>query len=159
MSAAIDKPGFTIKGRHVAIGFVLFFGIIIATDALFMVLAYRSFSGQVASNPYEAGLAYNATLERKADQDALGWTATLTDAGGQLATTIIDADGKPIEGLTVKATLERPATEQGRRVLTLPHVGAGRYATPLTLDGAWDVRIAAEGPGGVRFDAERRLVR
>lgn len=159
MTAATDKPAFTITGRHVAIALVLFFGIIIATDALFMVLAYRTFSGQVASNPYEAGLAYNATLERKARQQALGWSAAITDAGGHLSLEIVDSDKRPVEGLKVVATLERPATVQGSRTLTLSPHGRGRYAAPLTLAGAWDVSVVAEGAGGVRFEAERRLVR
>ncbi len=159
MTDATEKPGFTIKGWHVLTGLILFFGIIIATDALFMVLAYRTFSGQVASNPYEAGLAYNATLERKARQDALGWTATLADAGDRLEVTITDRDGRPVDGLKVTATLARPATVKGARALTLASVAPGAYGAPLALDGAWDVVVVAEGPDGARFEARRRLVR
>ncbi len=159
MTAVADKPSFTIKGWHVLVSLILFFGIIIATDVAFVVLAYRTFSGQVASNPYEAGLAYNKTLAQKARQDALGWTASIGDEGGRLSVTISDPAGRPIEGLGVTATLERPATEQGRRVIKLTPDGAGRYGAPFASGGAWDVRVVAEGPGGDRFEAERRLVR
>lgn len=159
MTAAARKPPFVIKGRHVLAGLILFFGIIIATDALFMVLAYRTFSGQVASNPYEAGLAYNRTLEERARQQALGWSATLTDAGDHLTVSLTDRDGQPVSGLTVTATLERPATEAGRETLVLKPTGDGTYAAPFRLTGAWDVTILAEGAEGRRFNAERRLVR
>jgi nitrogen fixation protein FixH len=159
MTTAADKPGFTIKGWHVLAGLILFFGIIIGTDAAFMVLAYRTFSGQVASNPYEAGLAYNQTLERKKAQAALGWTATISDAGDRLQVVIIDAAGGPVDGLKVRATLERPATEAGRLSLALTPSGEGRYAAPLALAGAWDVRVVAEGRDGAHFEAGRRLVR
>ncbi|HRD47064.1 MAG TPA: FixH family protein, partial [Caulobacter sp.] len=104
MTAVADKPSFTIKGWHVLVSLILFFGIIIATDVAFVVLAYRTFSGQVASNPYEAGLAYNKTLAQKARQDALGWTASIGDEGGRLSVTISDPAGRPIEGLGVTAT-------------------------------------------------------
>lgn len=159
MTAVSPKPPFTIKGWHVLVALVLFFGIVIVTDAIFMVLAYRTFSGQVATNPYEAGLAYNRTLQDKARQDALGWSATLTDTGGVLRVTIADRAQRPVEGLKVTATLERPATEQGRRSVDLKAVDPGAYAAPITLDGAWDVRVVAVGAAGARFTAERRLVR
>lgn len=159
MTDVADKPAFIITGRHVLIGMILFFGIIIATDGAFMVLAYRCFSGQVASNPYEAGLAYNATLAQKARQEALGWSATIGGDGGRVGVVIADAAGRPVDGLRVTATLERPATEQGRRVISLVSEGAGRYGAPFVAGGAWDVRVVAEGPSDARFEAERRLVR
>ncbi|MFZ5670751.1 MAG: FixH family protein [Pseudomonadota bacterium] len=159
MTAPAATPGFTIKGWHVLVALVLFFGIVIGTDALFMVLAYRTFSGQVAANPYEAGIAYNRTLEQKARQAALGWKASLGDADDGLTLTVQDAAGRPVDGLTVSATLERPATEQGRRRLALRPLGDGRYGVRATLDGAWDVRVAAVAANGDRFEASRRLVR
>lgn len=157
--AGVRKPGFVIKGWHVLVGFILFFGVIIGTDAFFMVLAYRTFSGQVAANPYEAGLAYNATLAQKARQDALGWSATITDAGDDLRVRIVDRAGAPVEGLKVVATLERPATEKGSRSLALQGRADGDYAAPLALSGAWDVHVVAEGANEARFEARRRLVR
>ena len=159
MTAATDKPGFAIKGWHVLAGLIAFFGIVIAADVFFTVLAYRSFSGQVASNPYEAGLAYNRSLAEKARQDALGWTARIADADDRLELTVVDRGGAPVDGLKVTATLERPATEQGRRTLVLEPRGEGRYAAPLTLKGGWDARITAQSPDGAVFRAERRLVR
>lgn len=159
MSTIADKPRFTVKGWHVLAGLILFFGIIIGTDAAFMVLAYRSFSGQVASNPYEAGLAYNATLAQKARQDALGWNVGIGEDAGRLRVVVVDAGGRPVEGLRVTATLERPATEKGRQVIHLAPEAAGGYGAPFRADGAWDVRVVALGEDGARFEAERRLVR
>lgn len=158
-TAGAKKPAFIIKGWHVLVGFILFFGIIIGTDAWFMVLAYRTFSGQVAANPYEAGLAYNATLAQRARQDALGWRATITDAGDELQVAVVDRAGAPVESLKVVATLERPATEKGSRSLSLKPAAPGLYAAPLALSGAWDVHVVAEGANAARFEAERRLVR
>lgn len=68
MTAAVSsvaKPGpekGRITGWHVLIAVVLFFGVVIGVDTVFMVKAYSTFSGEVASNPYEAGLAFNKTL-------------------------------------------------------------------------------------------------
>lgn len=154
-----NATGFTVKGWHVLVGLLLFFGIVIGADGFFTVLAYRTFSGQVASNPYEAGIAYNRTLEQRARQAALGWTASLDDRDEELVLTVLDARGRPVEGLSASVVLERPATEQGRRRLALRPLGGGRYAARATLDGAWDIRVAAVAANGDRFEAERRLVR
>jgi nitrogen fixation protein FixH len=68
-----------------------------------------------------------------------------------------DRDGQPLRGLKVTATLLRPATEQGRSVLTLTETAPGQYSGPRAgLSGVWDARIDATG-GGHSFMAERRL--
>ena len=64
-------------GKRVG-GVVAFFALVIAVDVVFMVLAYRTFSGQVASNPYEAGLAFNQTLAQRQREASLGWSAAVT---------------------------------------------------------------------------------
>lgn len=71
VTTATSRKG-QITGWHVLIGVVTFFALIIAVDVVFMVLAYRTFSGQVASNPYEAGLAFNKTLAQREREAALG---------------------------------------------------------------------------------------
>ncbi|HJV40493.1 FixH family protein, partial [Caulobacter sp.] len=70
-----------ITGWHVLIGIVLFFAIVIGVDTIFMVQAYRTFSGEVASNPYEAGLAFNRTLAQRQREAALGWSASVDTPG------------------------------------------------------------------------------
>lgn len=148
-----------ITGWHVLFGMVLFFGVVIAVDALFIVKAYRSFSGQVASNPYEAGLAFNKTLAQRRREAALGWSAGVeTPAGGKtVVVTLKDRDGKLLEGLSVTGVLERPATETGRQTLNFKPLGQGRYEAQARLDGAWDLRGVARNSGDM-IEIETRLV-
>lgn len=151
------RPSFTIKGWHVAVAMVAFFGVIIAVNAVFLIQAYRSHPGQVAPKPYEAGLIYNAELERQRAQEALGWRAAVEARADGVMVLLQDRDGKPLSGLRVKAILLRPATEQGRTVVTLTEAGPGQYVgTRLGLTGAWDTRVEAVGTGP-SFVAERRL--
>lgn len=88
MTAAVSsvaKPGpekGRITGWHVLIAVVLFFGVVIGVDTVFMVKAYSTFSGEVASNPYEAGLAFNKTLDQRRRETALGWKTGVSTAGG-----------------------------------------------------------------------------
>jgi nitrogen fixation protein FixH len=154
---AAAKP-FRITGRHVFAGVTLFFLIIIGTDAWFMTLAYRSFPGQSAANPYEAGLAFNTTLAQREAEARLGWRVEATQLADGVAMRPTDAAGEPLTGLTVKARLERPATEAGARLISLKEVTPGLYeARGLRLSGAWDVTATLTSRTGAVFEAERRL--
>lgn len=159
MTDLTHPPRFTIKGRHVLVAFVLFFGLIAAIDAVFISLAYRTFSGQVAKNPYEAGLLYDRTLAKRAAQAKLGWSATLAAGGdGVVELVITDKTGQGVDGLTVEATLDRPATDFGGQTLSLTGRGDGRYVADAELSGAWDIEVVATGPDGVRFETGRRVI-
>lgn len=151
------KPPFVVKGWHVAAGVVAFFAIVMSVNAVFLVNAYRTHPGQVAPRPYEAGLLYNAQLERLRVQDALGWRAGAEARPTGLDVMMQDRDGRPLTGLKVSATLQRPATEHGRAEVVLNETGPGRYSVDRTLSGTWDVRIVAADGAGRTLTAERRL--
>lgn len=147
-----------ITGWHVLIGMVLFFGLVIAVDTLFIMKAYKTFSGQVASNPYETGLAFNRTLAQRQKEAALGWSAGVeTPGGASIIVRLEDRDGQPLDKLSLTGTLERPATETGRQVLNFKPLGDGRYQAAARLDGAWDLRASARD-GSNLFEIETRLV-
>jgi nitrogen fixation protein FixH len=131
--------------------------VIVGVNAVFLTMAYRTHPGQVAPRPYEAGLLYNTELERLRVQEALGWRAALEARPDAVIVLLQDRDGQPLRGLKVTATLLRPATEQGRSVLTLTETAPGQYSGARAgLSGVWDARIDATG-GGHSFMAERRL--
>ncbi len=155
----VPPKGFRITGWHVLFGVVLFFAIIIAVDVLFMVKAYQTFSGQIIKNPYEAGLAWNQHLLDEKHQAALGWTVDAgLQADGELVITVLDRTGAPVRDLKANATLERPATEQGRVIVKLEERAPGVYRAHAALaSGAWDLRTLLEGPSGP-FQAERRII-
>jgi len=146
-----------ITGWHVLIAVVLFFGIVIGVDTIFMIKAYSTFSGEVASNPYEAGLAFNKTLDQRRRETALGWKTGIATHDGKVVVTVEDRTGKPLDHLSVTGVLERPATETGRQTLNFKPIGQGRYEVPARLDGAWDLRGTARNSGDM-IEIETRLV-
>lgn len=152
------KRPYVVKGWHVGAAVVAFFAIVVGVDAGFLVAAYRSHPGQVAPRPYEAGLIYNAELERLRAQDSLGWRAGAAARPAGLEVVMQDRDGRPLSGLRISATLQRPATEQGRTELVLSETAPGVYAARHGLSGAWDVRIEAAGAADETLIAERRLL-
>ncbi|PIB92273.1 FixH family protein [Caulobacter sp. FWC2] len=150
-----SKP---ITGWHVLIAVVAFFAVVIGVDTLFMIKAYGTFSGEVASNPYEAGLAFNKTLAQRQREAALGWTASVEKAEGDtVVVRLVDRTGAPLDRLSLTGVLERPATETGRQTLDFKPLGGGRYQTHARLDGAWDLRATARNGRDV-FELETRLL-
>ena len=159
MIATSRRTGFVLKGWHVLAGFLVFFGIDIAVNAVFMVSAYRTFPGETSMTPYEDGIAFNATLRQRHAQATLGWRlAAGVEADGRIRVEARDRTGAPLTGLKVSAHLERPATESGQRGLDLAAVSPGVYAVSAgRLAGAWDLDVTARDGQGHVATAARRL--
>lgn len=156
-STAVDRT-FRIKGWHVLLGFIAFFGIVIAVDTGFVIMSVRSFPGQVSVTPYEDGLVYDRKLAQIAAQERLGWRAGAAAEPDAVVVEMRDRAGDALTGLAITGKLERPATEAGRLTLRFHEASAGRYvARPGPLTGAWDLTAVAAGGHGERFEAERRL--
>lgn len=161
MSAA-DQPaaGFTLKGWHVLLGFIAFFGFDIAVNTVYMVKAYKTFPGETSVTPYEDGIAYNHELALKRAQADAGWRviADMTPSGA-VSVRLSDRSGAPLRGLHVTAALTRPATEDGERTLALRETAPGVYTgTSSRLAGGWDISVSAADARGFTVKAERRVL-
>jgi nitrogen fixation protein FixH len=164
------RGGFEIKGWHVRVGLLAFFGAVIAVDVGFAIQAYRTFPGEVSATPYEDGLQFNRTLAARAEEKSLGWRAaiqaTVLGAGSNpgsgrvlLRISIKDAAGLPVRDLKISGRLERPATEAGALAPRFTETGPGIYqAVVPETPGAWDLTLNARDPAGRAFDAESRLL-
>lgn len=155
---APGKP-FRMTGRGVLIGFVAFFTVVVGFDVTVSTLAYRTFSGEVADDPYEAGILFNQTLAKREAQTRLGWSAKLqATPGSGLVITLADRDGRPLDGLDLSGRVTRPATETGRRSLDFTAMGRGAYRTGVGgLHGAWDLTATAKARDGASFDLQTRI--
>jgi nitrogen fixation protein FixH len=157
---AVDtpRPGFRLNGWHVLAIITGFFAVVVAVDMGFVVMAVKTFPGEVSATPYEDGLAYDKSFEQLHAQERLGWRATAAAEPGAVALEMRDRTGKPLTGLVVTGELERPATEAGRVILAFHETRPGRYvAHPGDRVGAWDLTAKATDRKGERFTADRRL--
>jgi nitrogen fixation protein FixH len=159
MSLRDQASGFRLTGWHVLAILVAFFGVTLAVDTVMVLDSYRTYPGEVSSQPYEDGLAWDSELDQQHAQARLGWTMTAgVTPSGAIELTARDRAGAPLTLPRIDARLERPATEQGRRDLRFLWAAPGVYrAETGRLDGAWDLRLSAYDRQGRRFDAERRL--
>jgi nitrogen fixation protein FixH len=155
-----DSSEFRVRGWHVLAGVSLFFAIVIAVDIAMVTAAYRTFPGQTAKNPYEAGLAYNQTLARREAEAKLGWTGEAeAGARGLVRLSLKDAAGAPLSGLAVSGELQRPATSQGKVAAGFREAAPGVYvAETAAAEGVWDLSALARDRQGHELEVSSRLV-
>lgn len=140
--------------------FVGAFLVVIAVNTVLIVTATRTFSGLVVDKPYLKGVAYEKTLAREAAQAQLGWQVTTAFRHGELALRYLDAQGQPLPGLGVQATIVSPVGTEPPMSLSLAYRGMGWYAAAVALPraGQWEVTAQARAAGDVLHEQRFRFV-
>lgn len=151
-----------LTGRGVLMIIVGFFGVVFAMNGVFLYQALHSYSGVVSNEPYRKGIEYNRRIEADAEQAKLGWTGDVAlSPDRRLTVDIRDRDGKALSGLSIAATVGRPATMSENLSLTLAETSAGRYeaAAGVAGSGAFiaDIEATATGTLPASFKMRRRL--
>jgi len=150
-----------IRGRHVLMALLGFFGLIVAVNGVFIYFAIDSWTGLTTEHAYVKGLAYNETLRAAETQERLGWNAAIdvAEGGEALVVRLTDEKGRALDDLDVSAELLRPTHEGYDREVALDFIGEGRYRTALDLplEGQWDLRLFARRQGLPTFRVDQRL--
>lgn len=151
-----------LTGRAVLLLLVGFFGVIFATNAIFITAAVCTFRGEDEAKPYLQGVEYNHTLARRAEQARLGWRARIGDqrlASGAVLLTIdvSQPDGKAPKGLSLTGELRHPADEHRDRTLHFAETAPGHFEAQLrdVTPGRWEMVVSNSRTEP--FRTERRL--
>lgn len=152
-----------LAGRDVLLYLLAFFGIIIAVNVYFAFVAVETFRGEDNLKPYQEGIDYNQTLERRAAQEKLGWTAVFDVSRVNSDKVRVDvvlkgARGAPETKVPLIGELHHPSDENKDKAVKLVEVRAGEYAGNATgiRPGAWDL-IVKTPEKDVPFEASRRM--
>lgn len=152
-----------LKGSHVLMGFVAFFGIVFAVNGSMIYNAVSTNSGLVANEPYRKGLHYNDRIAASERQALLHWTEGANlDRDGRLSITLENEAGTPVRDLVINAIVGRPSTNRADIPLKLSEVAPGHYeARAGTLEaGAWllsfEARVAEKAEEPI-YRARRRM--
>jgi nitrogen fixation protein FixH len=151
-----------VRGSHVLAAIAGFFGIVFAVNGVMIYSAVSTHTGLVAIEPYRKGLHYNERIVADERQERLGWTASLDVLpNGAIVLRLLEADGRPVRGLKVLASLGRPATSRHDLTLNLIETQAGTYeaaSTPIPT-GSWLFSIEAMRGASAEpvFRARRRM--
>lgn len=152
---------FELKGWHVLAWMLGFFGITIAVNVAFAVVAVQSFPGEDVRRSYVQGIRFNEVLSERREQAALGWRVAAAFArderGAAVVVTIADAEGRPVSGADLSGSLQWFTDSKRDRALSFTSIGEGRYQAPVegTPEGRWRLRARAERESeALDFEAE-----
>ena len=137
-----------LTGRHVLMIFGGAFGVIIGVNLLLAWSAVSTFPGLEVKNSYVASQQFD---ERKAAQEALGWTVRADAGEGQVVLRITDAEGKPVRVGALEAVVGRAThvADDIRPEFIFDGVG---YVAPIDLAGGnWNIRMTALAEDGTKF--------
>ena len=143
--------------------FIGLFMVVLLVNGTMIAIAVSTFNGLETENAYKKGLAYNQRLAAAAEQEKLGWKASLGarfdgDNRVTLSLDLRDRLTNPINAADVKATLIRPVQEGFDQTASLVERGDGRYdaTIDLPLAGQWDVHLTADARGKT-YSLARRI--
>lgn len=141
-----------ITGRHVLAVTVGAFGLIIAVNVVMAWKAISTFPGLEVGNSYVASQQFE---ERRAAQEALGWTAATAYDRGRVKLAFTDAAGQPVQVQTLDVLIGRRT--EAKDDVTPPFAWVGdHYEAEAALGrGNWLVRVRATAADGTLF--EQRL--
>jgi nitrogen fixation protein FixH len=149
-----SKP---LTGGKVLLILLGFFGVTFAVNGLMAYDAISTFRGEVADNPFEAGLAYNNQIAAADAQSGRRWKVDVTLAGAVRAT-FRDAKGQPLAGLAVSGEFDSPADMKRDRLFQMKETGPGIYvAEAPPPSGVWDLRLKAERGAETLFQSTNRV--
>lgn len=137
-----------ITGRHVLIGTVAAFGVIIAANVTLAVSAVRTFPGLEVKNSYDASQVFDRD---KAAQEALGWTMDAGLAEGNLRIAFTGPDGRAVRPATVAARVGRATEAADDHAPELVWTGEA-FSGAVNVDGGnWVLWVDATAEDGTAF--------
>ena len=133
------------------------FIVVLIANGILIHSAFSSFSGLTSEHASDEGAHYNLALAAAQAQAERGWQVALayTGAGGlkgQVAVTLRDRDGRPLNGAEVRASLLRPTSAGADETVRLTERGDGRY------DAEIGVRLVVQHPAGSYQKVQRVTV-
>lgn len=154
-----QKRGQILTGRMVLFIFLSFFGIVITANTIMMIVAAHTYDGVQEEGAYRKGRDYNDRLKAARTQKALGWQVDFShEAQGDRLTRLVsagfrDANGRPLDHLSVEAEFFSPVEQDHDRRSALISLGNGQYQAVIRLPraGRWEFRIRAYEGDLVRY--------
>lgn len=145
------------RSRWIPWAFVGGMMLVVVVNAVMVWFALSTFTGVSTPRAYDRGRTYNDVLAEAARQDALGWQARVTLAGGIVTVDIRDPQNAPVHGELLGA-LHRPLNREAVP-LHFREVGPGRFTAEVVNlpAGQWEARLTLNGAAG-RLDIRRRVI-
>lgn len=152
----------TLKGWHVLLIMLGFFGVMFSVNGVFLYHAITSFPGEDIKKSYVQGLNYNETLATRAAHAALGWQAEAGIQDGDLIFRLHDADNRALSHYIVIGEMRRRATREEDQAIVFVAGANGEYLADASAFGAgqWQLRVSVfdRDAETLLFNVEKTLI-
>jgi nitrogen fixation protein FixH len=143
-----------LTGKHVFVITAGAFGVIIAVNLVLAFQAVNTFPGLEVKNSYVASQGFD---DRKAAQEALGWSLAPRYAEGRIELAFTSRDGLPVRVEELRVLVGRTTSTADDAWPEFTAVG-DVYSAPLDLGrGKWMVKVTARAPDGTLFEQRSDL--
>jgi nitrogen fixation protein FixH len=143
-----------LTGKHVFVITAGAFGVIIAVNLVLAFQAVNTFPGLEVKNSYVASQGFD---DRKAAQEALGWSLAPRYAEGRIELAFTSRDGLPVRVEELQVLVGRTTSTADDAWPEFTAVG-DVYSAPLDLGrGKWMVKVTARAPDGTLFEQRSDL--
>jgi nitrogen fixation protein FixH len=153
----MKSPLNPLRGWHVLIMILIFFGVTIGVNATFITLAIGTYPGEDVPRSYVQGINYNDRLEQRRIQAELGWSAQLNRVGDDVIVEVLDRDNARVSGLNLLGQINHPTDTSRDCIISLREDDDALYRTRLSchVDAGW--RIKLHNDGDLPFEMEHEL--
>lgn len=157
---AADAPsGRPITGRTVLACFVCFFGVIFIANFFLVRAAVTSFGGVETESSYKAGLAFRQESEAAAAQEARHWKVDGHLGTERLDMTARDAEGRPVTGVTLLASLHHPTDRRHDLALDPREIAPGQWRADAQVPaGQWTLVVEFKRDDERLFRSSNRII-
>ncbi len=145
---------FKLNGWHVLAIFVGAFGVIIGVNLALAWNAIATFPGLEVANSYVASQTFD---DRRAAQEALGWTVDAQATDGRIVLAITDARGYPVQPKVLSARVGRTTSTRDDRTPDFTFDGRAYSAEDPLARGYWNVWLDAQAHDGTPFQQRLSL--
>jgi len=143
-----------LTGKHVLAISVGAFAVIIGVNLVLAWQAVATFPGLDVPNSYVASQEFD---ERRAAQEALGWTMTPKFDRGRVTIAFTDKAGHPVQVTALDVLIGRTTEAKDDVTPAFTYVG-GVYEAEVPLgQGRWMIRVRANAADGTLFEQRRTL--
>jgi nitrogen fixation protein FixH len=143
-----------LTGKHVLAITVGAFAVIIAVNLTLAYQAVSTFPGLEVQNSYVASQGFN---DRKAAQEALGWTMAPAYAAGRVDLAFTDGNGAPVQVHALEVLIGRTTSTMDDARPDFVAMG-DVYSAKLELArGKWMVKVTAQSLDGTFFEQRSEL--
>lgn len=153
MSSDKTLNGRPLTGKHVFAIFFSFFFVIISVNLMLAYSAVSTFPGLETKNSYVASQSFD---DRRAVQEALGWSVDASATGGLVVLQITDKSGAPVQVAQLDATLGRATHVKDDMTPDFRFDGHAYVARATLAPGNWNIRMKAIDVTGAPF--EQRVI-